>query len=148
MITIESLILLLILCCPRHELNRDAELRDRVAGHFAAAGEQYNIPPTLLVYHYYREASLRIDRTGKLGEVGLPQVHGVTRRTCEEAGYDPRTWRGGIYCGAMLLDEGRRFCGSLEESFNRYFGRHGCKGTAEIRKKVKQRLRAWRQVTR
>lgn len=147
MTTIETLILTLILCCPRHELNRDAELRSEVAGYFETAGKQYDMPPGLLVIWFEGEASLRIDRVGKLGEIGLPQVHGVVRRTCEEAGYDPKTWRGGIYCGAMAMAESVTFCGSLERGLNRYASGK-CKGTPRSRKLVKRRLRAWRKVTR
>lgn len=141
MITVAKLILMLIACCPRHELNRDPVLRAEVAGYFEAAGERYDIPPTLLVYQYYREASLEIDRVGKLGEVGLPQVHGVARRRCEDAGYDPTTWRGGIYCGAMLLDDSRRFCGSLERGYARHMS-GSCNKAVD---KAIKRLRAWRK---
>jgi hypothetical protein len=147
MISVIQLILVLIACCPRHELNRDPVLLAEVAGYFEAAGARYDVPPTLLVYYYYREASLRIDLLGKLGEVGLPQVHGVTRRRCEDAGYDPTTWRGGIYCGALLIDDSRRFCGSLERGLVRYAS-GSCVGTDRTRKKIKQRLRAWRMVAK
>lgn len=147
MITIETLILSLIMCCPRHELNRDAELRSEVSGYFEAAGAKYKIPPRLMVIWFEGEASLRIDRVGKLGEVGLPQVHGIVRMRCEDAGYDPTTWRGGIYCGAMAMAESVAFCGSLERGLNRYASGK-CKGTPKSRALVKRRLRKWRKVTR
>lgn len=144
MLTIEALILSLIICCPRHELNRDSALRAEVAGYFDAAGTDV-IPAELLVIWFEGEASLRIDRVGKLGEVGLPQVHGVVRKRCEDAGHDPTTWRGGIYCGAMAMAESVAFCGSLERGLNRYASGK-CKGTPKSRALVKRRLRKWRKV--
>ena len=144
MISVIQLILMLIACCPRHELNRDPVLLAEVAGYFEAAGDRYNVPPTLLVYWTYRESSLKTDAVGALGEIGLGQVHGVVRQRCEDGGYDPATYRGGIYCTAMLMDESRRFCGSLERGLVRYAS-GSCKGTARTRKKIKQRIRAWKR---
>jgi len=138
--------MMLIICCPNHELNRDPVLRSEVAGYFEAAGRQYDVPPTLLVYWYYRESSLTTGVIGKLGEVGYAQVHGIARRTCEDGGYDPTTRRGGIYCGAMLMDEGRRYCGTLERGLV-WYASGSCVGTEKTRKKIKQRLRAWRNKT-
>ena len=144
MITIENLILMLIMCCPRHELNRDAALRAEVAGYFAGAGVQYDIPPTLLVYWAYRESSLKTNVVGKLGEIGYGQVHGIARRTCQDGGHDPTTREGSIYCMAMLMDEGRRFCGSLESGLI-WYASGSCRGSEKTRRKIKQRMKAWRR---
>jgi hypothetical protein len=133
---------MLIAATPRHELH-DPVLRAEVSGYFEAAGLQYDVPPTLLVYWAYRESSIRTDRTGKLGEVGLGQYHGVARQRCEDGGYNPATYRGGIYCMAMLMDESRRFCGSLEEGLRRYATGSCNRGV----KTIKQRLRTWRRMS-
>lgn len=146
MITIEALILSLIICCPRHELNRDAELRSEVAGYFEAAGDKYDIDPTLMVYWAYRESSLKHTARGKLKEVGYAQANGVKRKTCMAAGHDATTRKGGAYCMALLFDMGRRRCGSLERGLVWYSSKYGCKGSPKARALVKRRLKKWMKL--
>lgn len=147
MSTIETIILALIICCPRHELNRDAELRAEVAGYFEEAGAEYDLDPSLLVYWAYRESSLRLGRVGKLGEVGYCQAHGKARKTCVAAGYDPETRSGGAMCLGLLMDMGRRRCGSLEKGAV-WYATGSCRGSEKSRKKIKQRLKAWRRLAK
>jgi hypothetical protein len=148
MIGVAQLILALIMLTPNHPLNRDAELRADVVGHFEAAGKLYDIPPTLLVHWGNREASLRVDRVGKRGEKGICQAHGKHLATCRAAGLNinsddtRQAYRDGIYCMAMLMDMDRRFCGSLERGLRRYSTGSCEKGV----KFVKRRLRDWRRA--
>lgn len=139
--TIVQYILSMIVMVQSHPLNRDAELLENVAGYFEQYGEQYNIDPTLLIHWAYRESSLRVDRTGKLGEVGICQAHGKHHRTCKAEGLDVETWEGGIHCLAMLMDMDRRFCGSLERGLRRYSTGSCYRGE----KFVKRRLKAWKR---
>jgi len=152
MITVIAMILQLIACCPRHEINRDPVLRAEVAGYFEAAGEKYDVPATLLVYWAYRESSL--DRTAVgmipnkygvvLGEVGFMQVHGKAINMCLREGHSAYEMDGNIFCGAYLMDYGRNLCGSLERGLV-WYASGSCVGTEKTRKKIKQRLRAWRK---
>ena len=140
--TIIQYILSLIVLVPNHPLNRSADLREEVAGYFEQYGERYDLEPTLLVHWAYRESSLRIDRTGKLGEVGICQAHGKHFRTCKAAGLDVSTWEGGIHCLAFLMDMDRRYCGSLEAGLRRYSTGSCHRGD----KFVQRRLKAWKRV--
>jgi hypothetical protein len=139
--TIIKYILSLIVLVPNHPLNRDTELRKDVAGYFEKYGEQYDVDPTLLVNWGYREASLRIDRVGTRGEIGICQAHGKHLRTCKAAGLDVKTWEGGIHCMAMLIDMDRRWCGSLEGGLRRYSTGSCYRG----KKFVRRRLKAWKR---
>lgn len=142
MLTIETLILMLIICCPRHELHEPV-LRAEVSGYFAAAGNEYNIPWNLMIYYGEREASLDHTRVGTRGEVGYCQAHGKARKTCEAAGYDPTTRRGGTYCMALLMDMGIRRCGSVVRGLGWYMS--GSCGKAN--EKARKRLRACERIT-
>jgi len=149
---LKAFILSLIIMTPRHELNKDPELLAEVAGYFETAGKRYNLEPSLLVYWAYRESSLKHNAVGKipnkwgvvLNEIGYFQVHGKARKQCEAKGYNVFTRKWNIFCGAMLLDAGRKKCGSLERG-SVYYASGGCRGTERTRKKIKQRLKEWRR---
>lgn len=149
---IQAFILSLLILNPRHELNRDPVLRAEVAGYATAASELYGVEPSLLIYQAYREASLKITSVGRipnqwgviLEEQGYAQAHGKSKRMCEAAGYDIITRSGGIHCIALLIDNGRRKCGSLQKGLV-YYASGNCKGTEKTRKKIKLRLKEWRR---
>jgi hypothetical protein len=135
------LIIALIADTPNHPLNKNPELRSDVAGYFEHYGARHSIDPALLVYWAYRESSIRIDRTGLLGEKGICQAHGRHLRTCKRAGLDVGTWEGGIACMALLMDTDRTWCGSLEKGLRRY-----STGSCERGEKfVRRRLKAWKR---
>jgi len=137
-------ILSLIVCCPKHALNKDAELLDQVVSNFEAAGEKYNLEPSLLAYQAYKESSFQPRAEGSLGEKGFAQAHGLARKTCEAVDLDVETIEGGIHCLALLLDMGRRRCGSLLGAMN-FYASGKCKSTVTTRAKMEGRLRAWRR---
>lgn len=139
---LKAFILSLIVLTPNHELNKDPEQLEHVAGYFAGAGARYDIEPSLVAYWAYRESSLRVDLVGSLGEVGYAQAHGQARRTCVAAGFDVESRRGGAYCIALLLDMGRRRCGSLQRGAV-WVASGNCKGSLRTREKIKSRLNGW-----
>jgi hypothetical protein len=141
---LEAFILALLILNPRHELNRDPELLTKVATYAIEAGNKYDIEPSLIIYWAYRESSLKIDAVGKLGEVGYCQAHGKAKKTCIAAGCDVVTRSGGLHCIALLLDMGRRYCGSLERGAV-WYACGNCRGTEKTRKKIKQRLKEWKR---
>jgi hypothetical protein len=142
--TIAAYILMLILCCPNHPLNRRPELREEVAGYIEGAAEQYDIPAPLLARWGYEESSLRRKAVGPKRALGVGQVRRIGRRLCRVEGYDPLSWRGGIFCMAMLMDMGRRVCGSLERGLF-WYASGSCKGTPRARRVTRGRLRAARK---
>lgn len=70
------------------------------------AAELEGLDPALLVAMAYRESGFRTGVTGKLGEVGLIQVHGVAARRC-----NLQTAEGQAMCGARWLARMISECG-------------------------------------
>ena len=99
-------------------------------------GAKYNVDPALLAVMAYQESSMRTDRVGALGEIGMFQVHGRSRKACAAAGIQPL----GVECGAFLIDMNRRYCGSMKRGLYRYMS-GGCRGTPRARRKTAARLR-------
>lgn len=134
---------------PKHTLVKDPGLRETVAQHAIEAGEAKGLDPYLLIYWAYQESRLKPDAVGKhpnpsgkvVKEKGICQVHGKARKTCDAAGLDVTTYAGGFRCLALLLDMGRRYCGSLEKGA-RWYMSGSCHKAKE---KAERRLRAaWR----
>lgn len=107
-----------------------------IARDFDRYGAQYDVDPVLLAVMAYQESSMRTDRVGALGEVGMFQVHGLSHRACKAAGIQPL----GVECGAFLLDMNRRYCGSMTRGLYRYMS-GDCRGTPRARRKTAARLR-------
>lgn len=142
-------ILFLIALEPRHELNRDHDLLAEVEGYFVSAGEKYGVEPSLIAYQAYKESSIRIDVVGKKkGEKGYCQAHGKARRTCEAAGYDILTRKGGAFCIALLLDLNTRYCGSLEFGLARYASGSCYKAREKMKKRLESYERLWEKIQR
>lgn len=138
--TIAALIALLLAPAPNRALYKGAQKRGEMASIFVEAGERYNVDPILLVVWSFGESSLRTDAKGALGEVGLFQVHGRARKTCDGLGLDSSTTRGQIICGAALIDMDRRYCGDLAKGLHQYASGK-CAGTPRARRIVKRRFR-------
>lgn len=136
---------------PKHPIATDAGLREEVARAALEATEAKNLSPYLLAYWAWQESRLRPDAVGShpnpqgqiVKERGICQVHGMARRTCEGAGLDVTTYRGGFQCLALLLDMGRRYCGSLEKGA-RWYMSGSCHKAKE---KAARRLRAVDRVS-
>ena len=131
---------------PKHPLNKDPELLDRVEAAFVSAGEKYNLAPWLLLYWGWRESRLRPEAVGKypnpegkiLNERGICQAHGKAKWICEKNGLDLATVEGGAECLALLLDMGRRYCGDLQGA-GRWYASGSCH---KAREKMAKRFRA------
>lgn len=141
---IAALILTLMTPAPNRPLYKDAEQREEMARHFVEAGEEYDIDPVLLVVWAFGESSLKTTAEGALGEVGIFQVHGAARNSCEQAGMElgGTSARVQILCGAMLIDMSRRYCGSLRAGLYRYAS-GSCHGTLRAIRITRRRLRQW-----
>jgi hypothetical protein len=133
---IAALIATLTAPCPR--CHHDARAED-----FYAASISHNVEADLLAHWAFYESSLSSRSIGKLGEVGLFQVHGEHRKACEDAGRDPLS----VDCGAWLIARDAEHCGSLERGLNRYAS-GSCNGTPRSIRIVKYRLsvlKRWRK---
>lgn len=118
----------LLALVPRHELNKDAELREEVIRYFVESANKYGdievvkedgsvetigLEPAWLIYYAKKESSLLVDVVGDRGEIGYCQAHGRARSTCEAAGYDLKTRRGGAMCMGLTMNMGVRRCGDF-----------------------------------
>jgi len=83
------------------------EQREEVAASIVSLAKIYDLPPLLLVVKFYLESRFDIHKIGKLGEVGIPQVHGVAKRGCELA-----SAHGQMECGAVYLSSLVQACKS------------------------------------
>lgn len=85
---------------PKHWLCGESnERRDEVASSIVSLSRIHHIPPFLLVVKFYLESRFDIHKVGKLGEIGISQVHGVATRGCELA-----SAHGQMECGAIYLE--------------------------------------------
>jgi hypothetical protein len=149
---IAALILVLMSAAPNRALYKDAGRREEMAQYFVEAGEEYDLPPSLLVVWAFGESSLKTTAKGELGEIGIFQVHGRAKQTCRQAGVDLESARGQIRCGALLIDMSRRYCGSLRgvKSIRRGLYRYAsgqCNGTPRAIRITRRRLRQWNRLT-
>ncbi len=135
-------ILFLLILDPHHEFFKNEDKLHAVVKDIEEIGAKRDLEPSFLAHAIFREASFDEGAIGKSrGEVGYSQAHGKARRTCEAAGYDLSTPRGGIECMGLLLDMGRRYCGSLEKGVRYYMS-----GSCHIAKqKAKDRLESWQK---
>ena len=143
-INLDNMIQELLKLNPRHPLLKDEVLRESVLKSFEEQGEKYKLEPSLLVYWAYRESSIRIDKVGSRGEVGIGQFHGIAKSTCKSSELDVLSWDGGIECMAMLIDMGLRYCGSLERGLV-WYASGDCRNS-KAEPKLKERLRSWKRI--
>lgn len=81
------------------------------------AAQKENLDPLLLAVVISCESTWRMDATGKIGEVGLMQVHGEAAR-----GFDTSTIEGNLAAGARWLASRIEKYGSLERGMMAYMG--------------------------
>lgn len=78
----------------------------RIEKALIGAAMDHNIDPALMVAMGYKESSFELDAKGKIGEIGLVQVHGKAARNC-----DLQTPEGQAECGAKWLSRVTEECG-------------------------------------
>lgn len=147
---IAFLIQSLVIDTPQAELYKSDEAREILALEFLSASEEHSVDPVLLVIMGYRESSFRQGSRGDLGEIGVMQVHGQSRKICEASGLDIKSRLDNIRCGALLIAMNTRYCGSLNRGLYRYAcGK--CRGSPRAIRKMNWRLKLaekWKAVTR
>lgn len=145
---IERAMLHLCALAPRHPINRDADYRHEVARAVLQAGSMTNVPALLLVAIFYRESSLRLDRTGKLGEIGLGQTAPFARAWCEGRHYNLQTADGQAMCSAQWFARQRQACGGgIVDGLTLYASGRTCKADSEgLRRVIRDRVQLWHHL--
>jgi hypothetical protein len=127
---------------PGKILSRDSEVRIDMAKAIVEASQTHGIPPLLLTTIVYNESTFEMTALGKLGEVGLTQVHGIAARNCDLA-----TIPGQLECGAKWLAHYLPVCKSWEKSLTAYATRGFCVSTSKTtRSKIAYRMRQWKKI--
>jgi hypothetical protein len=127
---------------PGKVMSKDDEVRVDMAKAIVEASHAHGIPPLLLTTIVYNESTFEMTALGKLGEVGLTQVHGVAARNC-----DLTTIPGQLECGAKWLAHYFPICKSWEKSLTAYATRGFCVSTSETtRSKIAYRMRQWKKI--
>lgn len=141
---LESVMVHLCRTVPRHVVNRDPAWRKRLVAHIVEASAEYGLDPFLMTVIMFCESSFKMSAVGKLGEVGLGQVHGLAARGC-----DLSTERGQVQCTARWLAYARSLCnGSDKQMIARYATGRTCDPPADSRleRLVNYRLRLRRRM--
>lgn len=127
---------------PGKLMSKDIEVRADMAIAIVEAARAHGIPPLLLTTIVYNESTFEMTALGKLGEVGLTQVHGVAARNC-----DLTTVPGQLECGAKWLAHYYPICKSWEKSLTAYATRGFCVSTSDTTKsKISYRMRQWKKI--
>jgi hypothetical protein len=134
-----ALILQWMALSPNAPAVRDADYRAEIATAICAEAEEHDIPPALLASMAFYESSFDSRAVGKIGEVGLLQVHGAAAVGC-----DLDTVAGQVACGAAWLARWRDACPKVHGWEQPLIGyASGACGTSSMRliQRVKMRLR-------
>lgn len=110
---LEGIMVHLCRTVPRHIVNRDPAWRKRLAEHIVEASKDFEIDPYLMTVIMFCESSFKMSAVGKLGEVGLGQVHGLAAKGC-----DLETERGQVRCTARWLSYARSFSMGLTNKWS------------------------------
>lgn len=105
------------------------------------AGTEEGLPETLLPTIAYLESSFRSDAVGKLGEVGLVQVHGEAKNGC-----DLETQLGQLRCGAKWLRKAYDACGNWRGAMTMYATGKCATKKERIKRMISYRMRLWETV--
>ena len=98
-------LLWLTMLTPHNRVRTDPEYATEITNAVVAAQNDKGIPAQLLISVMYHESSFNSKAIGKLGEIGLGQVHGLAKRGC-----DLSTARGQVECSASWLARWKHEC--------------------------------------
>ena len=126
---------------PARTLAKNKEKRLELAKWIELASRAHDVPPLLLTAVAFRESSFRPNVTGKIGEKGLVQVHGLAARGC-----DLGDEIGQLKCGARWLRVSYDLCGSWDSALTAY-ATGGCVAySTKVKKLVKSRIKLWENL--
>lgn len=127
---------------PEKPLMKNAELRLQMARAIVETSQNRGIPPLLLTTIVYNESIFEVTALGKLGEIGLTQVHGLAARDCELT-----TIEGQLDCGAKWLAHYYPICKTWEKSLTAYATRGLCiSESITTKERIAYRMRQWKKI--
>jgi len=129
---------------PGQPLMRNPVLRENLAQEIttAARTQEVVIPVALLTTIVYDESTFDVTAKGKLGEIGLTQVHGEAAKNC-----DLKDAKGQLDCGARWLALKFQECGTWKGALTAYASGKGCISKSDRTKTlVDYRLRQWAKL--
>lgn len=130
--------------CPGKPIMRSATLREEMAQAIVTAANTHGVPPLLLTTIVYNESTFDITAKGKLGEIGLTQVHGLAAKGCELD-----TAEGQLDCGARWLAHYYPKCETWERSLTAYATKGKCVSESlRTKDKISYRMRQWKRITK
>jgi hypothetical protein len=130
--------------CPGKPIMKNPEIREEMANAIVGASRAHGVPPLLLTTIVYNESTFEMSARGKLGEIGLTQVHGEAAKNCVLD-----TISGQLDCGARWLAHYYPTCGDWEKSLTAYATRGQCVSKSERTKdKIAYRMRQWARVAK
>ena len=100
-----------------HARGQADELATTLGDAFERAGKSYGLPPRLILALAYSETGLNGKMVGKVGELGVMQVHprsaagAVYARSCSSHTLECDAWN--VHLGAQMLSECFARCGTL-----------------------------------
>ena len=125
---------------PNRKITKDANYRADLVAIIVHISEEYNIDPMLMIATLYRESSFKMNVTGKIGEKGMGQVHGLAKRGCEMS-----TAYGQIDCAARWIHRMELKCGSVHGAVSAYLSGK-CKPTGKVLAALRRRVSLARKL--
>jgi len=119
---------------PNRKITKDYFYRADLVATIVHISNEYNIDPMLMIATLYRESSFKMNVTGKIGEKGMGQVHGLAKRGCEMS-----TEYGQIDCAASWMAKMIKQCGSVNNGVSAYLSGK-CKPTGKVLAAIRRRV--------
>lgn len=126
---------------PGRKISKDKSVQEEISHAIVSASRDNGLPPLLLLSMATFESSLRLNALGKLGEVGILQVHGKAANGCEL-----KTYYGQATCGAKWLRICIDMCGNISNGIAMY-GSGECDiiNGSSRESMVNRRIRRWKR---
>lgn len=126
---------------PGRALTRDKQRQAQLANDIVEASGEYDVPSLLLTMIVFRESSFKTNVTGKIGEYGLVQVHGLAAKNC-----DLSTQVGQLRCGARWLKKSYNMCGTWKKALIAYATGKCKSGSKRVAVLIKSRMELWKKL--
>ena len=130
----DAAVLSLVEGAPARKITKNEEYRAWLVEMIVSISKKYNVDPILMIATLYRESSFKMNVTGRIGEKGMGQVHGIAKRGC-----DMKTARGQIDCAARWMHRMNLKCGSVKGMVSAYLSGR-CKPKGKVLAALKRRV--------
>lgn len=142
---IKDALLWLCQCCPNHPVRKDTSYLTELVKAFDAASLDSDLDVGLLLSIGSHESGFKAGARGRIGEVGIMQVHGLAL-----VGQDVTTLKGQVLAGARWLRKCVDKCQSIEGGIALYATGYTCNPNSapSITRIVNSRMKLWREIDR